>query len=253
MKNLYFALLACLLTACFRAPQLSTSPQSAPAHPNEKTAGPFSPDREGYAWSGAVAAAGSAHGVTGMPPEAAAATATPPTTRISTGADGNPQSIARPLSTRRVVRKAVRKVLAEGRLAARAQQDDPVAPRRSGLALASLLAGIGGLLLFVLGVAASGSVSGISVLFFLLSFLTGILAVVFGAVARGKIRDGLAPKTDRGRATAGFILGIVNMSIFVLLTLLFVAIIVAWSGSFYTRSIESRQIQRARLLNRALC
>jgi hypothetical protein len=128
-----------------------------------------------------------------------------------------------------MVRKAIRKILAGGSLPARTQ-DDPVVPRRSGLALAALIAGIGGLALFVLGIAASASATGITSAFLLLSLIAGILAVVFGAVAKGKVRDGLAPRTDRGRATAGFILGLVNLSIFVLLTLAFVALIVAWSG-----------------------
>ena len=226
MKYFFLALLACLLTACFRAPHLSTFPQSAPAPPHQKATGPFSPDREAYAWSGTVAAAGSAQRETGMPPGTATATTTHPVISVATTVDGNSQSISQP-PTRRVIRKAVRKIFAEGHLAARTQ-DDPVVPRRSGLALVSLIAGIGGLLLFILGIAASASATGITSLLFLLSFLAGILAVVFGAVAKGQIRKGLAPAADRGRATTGLILGIVNLSIFVLIILLFVAIIVAW-------------------------
>jgi hypothetical protein len=243
MKNLFFVLLACLLTACFRTPDLSTLSTHSPILPAVEAAATLPPDPDEYVSAGRVAAAGSAfsqerescqaavgtNGETSAP----AVTIAGPTTHLaisgSKTAVGDPQSALPHLPARREVRKAVRKILAGGSLAARTQ-DDPVVPRRSGLALAALIAGIGGLALFVLGIAASASATGIGSALFLFSFIGGILAVVFGAVAKGKVRDGLAPRTDRGRATAGFILGLVNLSLFLLLTLLFIAIIIAWGG-----------------------
>jgi hypothetical protein len=227
MKILFFVLLAGLLTACFRAPHLSTFPLSAPAPSPEKAAGPLAPDREAYAWSGTVAAAGSAHDQTGVPPETAAATTTQPAIRASATAAANPPSVSHRPPPRRLVRQAVRKILAGGRLVSRTQ-DDPVVPRRSGLALAALLAGIGGLLLFVLGVIVSAGPSGIASPIFLFSFLAGIAAIVAGAVARGQVGRGQAPAADRGRATAGLILGILNVTIFALLILLIIILLLAW-------------------------
>jgi hypothetical protein len=121
-------------------------------------------------------------------------------------------------------------VLAEGRPASRTP-DDPVVPRRSSSALVALLAGLGGVLFFVLGVVASGGSSGIASSLFLLSILAGIMAIVFGAAAKGQIRRGRAPAADRGRATAGLILGIVNVSLYVLFILLVIVLVLAsgWS------------------------
>ncbi len=54
MKNVFFALLACLLTACFRVPQPSAFSIPTPATPASATAEPFSPDREAYSQGGGL-------------------------------------------------------------------------------------------------------------------------------------------------------------------------------------------------------
>lgn len=137
---------------------------------------------------------------------------------------------------RREIRKAVRKVLLSGRLTA-TTQDDPVVPKRNGMALASLIAGSSGmgLLLLALFTTIAGAASAIGAqitgLIFLLAFIAGVLAVVFGAVAKGQIRNGKGTLIDRGRATAGLILGLVNLGVFVLFFFLVIFLLIAWGWS----------------------
>ena len=229
MKNVFFALVACLLTACFRMPHPSAFSISTPAAPASATAEPSSPDREAYASSDTVAAAGSFTRETPV-----AEGPTPPATVTSQPA-GNPpavgathQSPKRAL-VRREVKGMLRTALA-GKHPVAGRQDNPPAAR-NGMALASLILGVGGLVALILGVAASAGTSGaVAGVLTLLALISGILAAVFGGVAKAQIRDGKGTSADRSRATAGMILGIVNMSIFALVILLALALILAWGG-----------------------
>jgi hypothetical protein len=223
MKNLCFVLLAFLFTACLRAPHRTTLPNHlAVPRAVEPTEQPHA--AEAYAsFDEVAAAAGSASAQTGAPSGSAVSTPYPATVGSAKGTgQGTP--------TRREIRKAVQKVLLSGRLPAKAQ-DDPVVPKQNGLARASLIAGVGGIVLFVLAVGATAAAMQISGVLFLLSLIAGILAVVFGAVAKGQIRDGKGSPSDRGMATTGLIMGLVTLGIFVLLLLLAILFILAWSGS----------------------
>ena len=231
MKNVFFALLACLLTACFRMPHPSAFSIPTPAAP--ATAGPSSPDREAYASSDTVAAA--AGSFTRETPVAEGPT--PPATVASqpagnpaqAAADPSPQRTYGRRDAKREVKQMLRTVLA-GKHPVAVRQDDPPSGR-NGMALASLILGVGGLVALILGVAASAGTSGVAAgVLTLLALISGILAAVFGGVAKAQIRDGKGTPADRGRATAGMILGIVNMSIFALVILLAVALVLAWGA-----------------------
>jgi hypothetical protein len=110
--------------------------------------------------------------------------------------------------------------------------EDPVA-RESGLPTLALVAGIVGIIGLVGGFAggAIGLGAGAGVLF-LLGFLGGLTALIAGGIAKGRIRRGQEAESGRGKATAGLILGIVNLSIILLLVALFIVLIVAWMGGF---------------------
>ncbi|MFJ9950761.1 DUF4190 domain-containing protein [Kitasatospora sp. NPDC091207] len=70
----------------------------------------------------------------------------------------------------------------------------PAPPPRNGLGTAAMVLGI------------VGTVLGLAIILFWLSWLPALLAVIFGAIGLGNVRKGLA--TNRGMALAGVILGI---------------------------------------------
>lgn len=76
-----------------------------------------------------------------------------------------------------------------------------------GLAVASLVLGIIGIPGMFLGI----------------GFLFALLAIIFGAVAKGKIRKSGGFYTGKGMATAGLILGIIPMALFVLALIILLA------------------------------
>lgn len=75
----------------------------------------------------------------------------------------------------------------------------PAPPPRNGLGTAAMVLGIVGTLL------------GLAVVLFWLSWLPALLAVIFGAIGLGYVRKGLA--TNRGLALAGVILGVAGLLI----------------------------------------
>lgn len=225
MKNLFFALLACLLTACFRAPHPSIH---SPVVPGSEVAAPLPPDREVYASASEAAAAGTFVPDAG---EAAALVAEPayapagsePTAPVKA------KPAARPAPFRRELRKAMRAVLLHKQPVA-GTQDNP-APGKSALPAVALIAGIVGVIGLV-GSFAGGAIglgAGTAVLF-LLGFLGGLTAVITGGIAKGRIRRGKDAEGGRGKATAGLILGIVNLSLIFLLFILALVIVIALSG-----------------------
>jgi|GEM_PF-4378647 len=224
MKHLFFALVACLLTACFRPPQPIPLPGGTPAHPAAVTATTPSPAPEAYASSDTVAAAAGS-----VPRGERVDVPQSPPARVAAHQAAHAPAPSPPQRTfgRREVKKMLRNALSGG-YPETGKQDTPPAKRNS-MALASLITGIGGLAAFVLGIVASaGTSGGVAGILFLLALIGGILATVFGGVAKGQIRNGQGTADDRGRATAGLILGIVNMSVFALLILLAIAFILAW-------------------------
>ena len=82
------------------------------------------------------------------------------------------------------------------------QNNVPLAPRSSSLALISLISGI----LAWLGVFGLG----------------GILAVIFGHMAKKEIRQGGGLVTGDGQATAGLVLGYINIAITLIGVCLFI-------------------------------
>ncbi len=230
MKNLYFALLACLLTACFRAPQLSSFPTHSPVVPGSEAAVSKPPVPDGYASADAVAAAGTAT------PQAGETHAQPVDRPAYAPASGEPnvpvkaKLTTRSTHLRRELRKAVGAVLLHKRPAA-ATQDNPAAGKSSlpAIALAAGLVGILSLLgSFVASVAVSGPLGG---LLFALAFISGLLGIILGGIAKGRIRRGKDAASGRGKANSGFILGIVDLSIIFLLLFLAIVIAIAWSNS----------------------
>jgi hypothetical protein len=228
MKNLFFALLACLLTACFRAPHLSTLPIHSPATPAPGAAAPLPPDREVYASAAQVAAAGTAPVEAGEPYRAPAS----PATYAPTGHESTPATAAKAVPAtaplRRELRKAVRAALLK-RTPVAVTQDNP-APGRSALPAIALASGLIGILSllgsFVAGAASAGPLGG---LLFLLAFVGGLLGIILGGIAKGRIRRGKDAERGRGMANAGFILGIVDLSIIVLLFVLVALLAAAFS------------------------
>lgn len=229
MKNLFFALLACLLTACFRAPHFSNLPSHRPVTSATGVAAPLPPDREMYASAAEAAAAGTFTPETG---ETAAAPAAKPAYAPASGAP--PASLkakpaARPVHLRRELRKAVRAVMRHKQPVA-GTQDNP-APAESALPTVALIAGIVGIIGLVGTFAASllglGAIGGG---LFLLGFLGGLLAIILGGIAKGRIRRGQDAESGRGKATAGLIMGIVNLSVVFLLVILALLIAIALSG-----------------------
>lgn len=235
MKNLFFALLACLLTACFRAPHLSTLPIHSPIVPGSEVAAPLPPDPEVYASASQVAAAGT------FTPEAGEVDAIPAATPVHAPAPADAGRVAttearlarRPANLRRELRKAMWAVLLHKRPAAGAQ-DNP-APREGDLPAISLIAGIVGVVSPVVGFAGAviGLGPGVAVLF-PLGFLGGLTAVITGGIAKGRIRRGEDAESGRGKATAGLILGIVNLSVLFLLIILILLIAIAFPGGFFS-------------------
>ena len=71
----------------------------------------------------------------------------------------------------------------------------PMAAPRNGLGIAALVCGI------------IGALAGLIPILFWLAGVLGILAIVFGLVGRGRAKR--AEATNRGQATAGFVLGVV--------------------------------------------
>ncbi len=230
MKNLFFALLACLMMSCFRAPHLSTLPAHSPAVPGSEAAVRPAPAPDGYASSDAVAAAGTAT------PQAGETYVPPPVRPAYAPASGEPNGPVqakpgtRPVHLRRELRKAVRTALLHKRPPA-ATQDNPEAGK-SSLPTIALVAGLVGILSllgsFVAGAAVSGALGG---LLFALAFISGLLGIILGGIAKGRIRRGKDAASGRGKANAGFILGIVNLSIIFLLFVLILLIAAAVSSS----------------------
>jgi hypothetical protein len=91
------------------------------------------------------------------------------------------------------------------------RQDTPPA-KRNGLALAALLMGIAGLISMVMGWVASAASRGrVASVLLLGGYLTSLVAAVAGRVARKRIRDSKGTAADRNMATAGMVLGLVNV------------------------------------------
>jgi hypothetical protein len=112
-----------------------------------------------------------------------------------------------------------------------ATQDNP-APGRSSLPAIALASGLIGILSllgsFVAGAATAGPLGGI---LFALAFVGGLLGIILGSIAKGRIRRGKDAERGRGKANAGFILGIVDLSIIVLLFVLIALLVAAFSGN----------------------
>lgn len=230
MKTLFFALLAGLLTACFRAPNHSILPVHHSVTP-APTAASLPPDPDGYAATDRVAAAGTATPGGGETYRGAAAR---PAYAPEDGAHSpavKAKPAARPVLLRRELRKAVRVALLHRRPAV-GKQDDP-APAQSALPTVALVAGVLGLIAFVGSFAGGiiGQGAGTAVLF-LLAFLGGLTAVIAGGIAKGRIRRGLDAASGRGKATVGLVLGIVNLSAILLLLAAVIILIAAWSDGF---------------------
>lgn len=227
MKNLFFALLACLLTACFRAPHFTSLSMHSPAAPGSEVAPPLPPDREVYAASDPVAGAGTA------PRKAGEAFIAPPA-RPAYVTEGNgpgtaanagptPQSVNR----RRELRKAIRTAL-RARHPAAATLDNP-APVESGLPTAAFIAGLVGAIALLLSPVALVNPIGLPLV--LLAFLGGLLGIILGGIAKGRIRRGQDAESGRSKASAGLILGIVNLSVMFLVIALAVLLLVALVAS----------------------
>ncbi len=138
--------------------------------------------------------------------------------------------ITRPVQLRRELAKTVRAALLHKRPAA-ATQDNPAAGKSSlpAIALAAGLIGVLSLVgSFVAGAATSGPLGG---LLLALAFISGLLGIILGGIAKGRIRRGKDAASGRGKANAGFILGIVDLSIFFLLFVLVLLIAAAVSSS----------------------
>lgn len=224
MRNLFYLLLTVLLTACFRGPTLTCLPMaSSPDAPGVALHGhtPSGPATELYASAEGAAAAGTVAVVPETSPETNSGFL--PLAQV---APAGARPAIQPQQQLKNLRREIKETLRDVRVRkpAAGTEDDPVVPKRSGLALASLVLGIAGLAALVIGAAASAGGIG------LFALIAGILALVFGAVAKGQIRNGQGNKADRGRATAGFILGLVNLGIFVLIFLLVIALVAAWRG-----------------------
>ncbi len=230
MKNLFFALLACLLTACFRAPQLTPLPPHHSTPLPTQAAAPLPSGPEVYASASDAAAAGTAPSGAG---EVVATPALTPTYALANAERvdaSKARNTPRPTNLRLELRKAVRATLLPKRPAA-GTQDNP-APRESALPTIALVAGIVGIVglvgSFAAGVIGAGPIgAGL----FVLGFLGGLLAVILGGIAKGRIRRGLEAGSGRGKATAGLILGIVDLSIIFLLFILGLLIVIALSNT----------------------
>lgn len=90
-------------------------------------------------------------------------------------------------------------------------QNEGLETKTHGLAIASLVLGILGLLTFFVGI----------------GFLFALLAIIFGAISKGKIRNSGGFYTGKGMATAGLVLGIIPMAL-----LLIVFVIAGLLGGF---------------------
>lgn len=90
-------------------------------------------------------------------------------------------------------------------------QNENLETKTHGLAVASLILGIVSIpTLFIIGV----------------GFVLAILAIIFGAIAKGKIKRSGGFYTGKGMATAGLVLGIIPM----VFSLLLIAIILSFGG-----------------------
>lgn len=228
MKNVFFALLACLLTACFRAPHVSTLSVHHSATPAQ-TAVLLPPDLDGYTSADPVAAAGTATPEVGESYRAPAARPAyaPEGGEHAPAVKANPPT--RPVQLRRALRKAVRAALLYKRPAA-GMQEDPV-PRKSALPAIALAAGLIGVLSLLGSImAAVTSLGLIGGVLFALAFVGGLLGVILGGIARGRIRRGKDVESGRGKATAGLVLGLVDLALIFLLFILVLLIAIAVSG-----------------------
>ena len=97
----------------------------------------------------------------------------------------------------------------------------PVAPRRNGFGVAALVLG-------VLAVLLSWTVLG--------GIILGILAVIFGALGRGRVRRGEA--TNGRSSVAGIVLGVVGTLIAVALIALAVSTLNSPAGQRYRQCLE---------------
>lgn len=70
---------------------------------------------------------------------------------------------------------------------------------KNGLGIAALTLGV------------IGAISGLIPIFFWLAGILGVLALIFGLIGRGRAKRGEA--TNKGQATAGFVLGIVAIGL----------------------------------------
>jgi len=88
-----------------------------------------------------------------------------------------------------------------------------VAPQMSGFAIASLICGIASWVLFF--------------------FIGGILAVVFGHLARRQIRRSQGWKRGNGLALSGLIIGYLNILASIIVFLLFLWLVLAFASDGY--------------------
>lgn len=89
----------------------------------------------------------------------------------------------------------------------------PAIPQTSGFAIASLICGIAG--------------------WFLFFFIGGILAVVFGHMARREIRRSQGWKRGDGLALSGLIIGYLNIAASIALFLVFLLLAIAFASDGY--------------------
>ena len=89
----------------------------------------------------------------------------------------------------------------------------PAVPQTSGFAIASLICAIAG--------------------WFLFFFIGGILAVVFGHMARREIRQSQGWKRGDGLALSGLIIGYLNIAATIIVFLLFLLLAIAFASDGY--------------------
>ena len=93
------------------------------------------------------------------------------------------------------------------------------APRTDGMAIASMVLGI----------------VTVPLVFFLIGFITGILAIVLGAVSRGRIGRSNGQLTGKGMALAGILVGAIAMVLYVVL------LVIVFSDPEIRAEIERQQ------------
>ncbi len=110
------------------------------------------------------------------------------------------------------------KALWQARKVLRQREDTPSGSKTNSLAIISLVLALISLpLLFVPAIG-------------FIALLTMIGAIVTGAIAKKQIKKSDGTQKGKGFALAGFILGIVETSIVLLVTIIFILILISWGG-----------------------